>query len=183
MITGAMISPAAIERRRQLLLEEIGNFLEMFSYEYEAYLDLETWEVVPCAITPDETTEFYPEEGHRILRIETRPSHEGFKTMVDFLPYVEDERLRERLYKALSHSKPFSHFKNIIYHCDRKLIMQWHNFHNEQLKKAAEEWMKDNKVTIEGTKLVSPNAKPFYFKEYFSDDLLDDDLFNEDDDR
>lgn len=166
-----------VNRKYELLVEEIGYFLYSYSYEFEAFLDLDTWDVVPCAITPGERPEFYPEEGHRVIKIEQLPSRDGYKIMVDFLDKVEDEKMREQIFAALSRTHPFRRFKQIVLSSPYR--SQWYDHYNAAIAKSAREWLDENKVTVEAGELISPNSYEFHFTDYFEDDLLDMELFED----
>src|SRR5437763_13794867 len=67
------------------------------------------------------------EETDRYLAIPTIDSHEGYRTMEDFVETVNNPRLRESLIEALRGRKPFRRFKDVLmdYGAERE---QWFAF-------------------------------------------------------
>ncbi len=163
-----------IRRKYEMLLEEIGYFRDLQMMESEACLDLDLWEVVPCASNAIEKPEFYPEEGHRVIFIEHRPAFEAFNNMETFIDKV-DEEFGLKLRRALRYNRPFSRFKTLVLNSEYRQL--WHEHHNKCRREAAQQWMEENKVTVEGDRLVSPYAFEFHYLEYFEDELLDSELF------
>ena len=109
-----------------------------------------------------------------MIFIDQRPSYEAFKNMESFIDKVDDEFGRE-LARALSYNRPFSRFRNLVFNSEYK--QAWHEHHKQCQREAAQEWMEVNEVTVEGDRLVSPQAFEFHYLEYFQEDLLDNELF------
>lgn len=163
-----------IRRKYEMLLEEIGYFRDLQLVDSEAFLDLDLWAVVPCGTSSFEKPEFYPEEGHRLVAIEHRPAFEAFNNMETFIDKV-DEEFGLKLRRALRYNRPFSRFKTLVLNSEYRQL--WHEHHNKCRREAAQQWMEENKVTVEGDRLVSPYAFEFHYLEYFEDELLDSELF------
>ena len=96
---------------------------------------------------PDEWTEVIEKVEDDIdnyVEIEKMDSHESFKVMESFVDTIDDVRLRDKLIRALSKSKPFKHFKFEIDNSG-PYREQWFSFKNRRLF----EWVK-NQVTYKG---------------------------------
>ena len=169
-----------IQKKYEMMVEDIGYFFNSYSYEFDAYLDLDNWNVVPCSSSCGEQAHFYPEEGHRILRIEQLPSVDNYNAMRDFVDIVEDEPTREKLTKALANAHPFRRFKTLVLN-DNLLRPLWYNHLHKVQRNQALHWLDEHQVTLDGERLVSPQAFEFRFTDFFCDDLIDNELFNHDD--
>jgi len=106
---------------------------------------------------PDELNypDFDPDEWAEVIKnverdldnyveIEKMDPHESFRVMESFVDTIDDVRLRDKLIRALSKSKPFRNFKFEIDNSglDRE---QWFAFKNRRLF----EWVKEQ-VTYKG---------------------------------
>ncbi len=60
--------------------------------------------------------------------------------MEDFVSGLPDGEEKRTLNRALSWKKPFSNFKQALYEMP-ELRKAWHAFHDDRIRKAAEEWL------------------------------------------
>jgi hypothetical protein len=126
-------------------LEELLLALEGFlSEEIEHYLDTETGEVIPLHEDFDDAAEIRERIdlgfGERYRRIEPLESHESFRIMEDFAASLPASPTKLRLFDALSRSKPFRHFKDVV-HSDLALRDQWFAFRDDAYAQYAQEWL------------------------------------------
>lgn len=64
------------------------------------------------------------------IRIEKMDSNQAFRVMVRFAEIVDSDKLREKLFNALNHGKPFRNFKYLIDNSDYR--QDWFDFKLEQ---------------------------------------------------
>lgn len=167
------------DNRYNIMLQDIAEALETYMPEVELFFDLDDYAVVPCSISPGQGMEFYPTEGHRVIRIWPIPSNESFDIMVDFADQVSDEKMRNRLFHALSVRHPFRTFKNELSY-DTALLNEWHAFREARLLVHARQWLDENQITLVNGKLESPECQRFCYNEYFDVDEDDDFKFLDD---
>lgn len=128
--------------------------LEDHSGMVYSYLDKHTGEIIRISEmfeTEEEKLETYEKiesEPDRWVQIDPMSSRDGFRIMERFvagLPEGEDRRTLER---ALSYKKPFSNFRQAMQEMPA-LRDQWFKFHDTELRKAAEEWLKAEGIEAE----------------------------------
>ncbi len=81
----------------------------------------------------------------RYLRLLEQDSHEGFRDMEDFVISVEDERVRERLARALGGRGTFRRFKDALLDFPQERE-RWFQFQEERKKRRMLEWLADNDI-------------------------------------
>lgn len=64
--------------------------------------------------------------------------------MVLFADSIENEEIRNKLYKALNGKGAFSRFKNEITYLG--IREKWFAFRDERLKEKVKQWLKDNEI-------------------------------------
>lgn len=111
------------------------------------YLDTESGEVL---LDRDENGEIIEDMANdpRYLSIEQIPSHEAFAVMADFVDELDDERVAQRLSRALSGRKPFRAFKDAL--CDFPDVREaWFDFEREANLRLAKEWCENHGIISE----------------------------------
>ena len=64
------------------------------------------------------------------IEIEPMESYDSFKVMEYFIDEVRNERMQDKLVKALNKRKPFANFKNLVENSDYR--QQWFDFRQKQ---------------------------------------------------
>jgi hypothetical protein len=67
-------------------------------------------------------------------------SRAAYRDMEDFAETVEDERLQERLWRALSGSRPFRRFKDAVA-AEGAVEKRWFRFRDERQTARAVAWL------------------------------------------
>ena len=75
---------------------------------------------------------FKYDQWKRCITVSPPNSNESFSFMEQFAENVDNEKLQNRLIYALSHSKPFGNFKNIVE--NSSLREQWFAFRTQKLE-------------------------------------------------
>jgi len=85
------------------------------------------------------------EYGGRYLPVPEVESRDGFRDMQAFISTIEDERLRDRLWRAIDGRKPFRRFKDVLcgYPDERE---RWFAFSNERVQERILEWLKEEGI-------------------------------------
>jgi hypothetical protein len=114
-------------------LDELSTTMADHSdYPGGGYLNLETGEVVPAALTDaalvGEDAAVDIEEGDWEHLVDD--SHEGWQDMADFAATIEDPRIRETLEDAIQGKGAFSRFRRAIYRAD--LAEDWYCFADDR---------------------------------------------------
>lgn len=81
------------------------------------------------------------EHGDDYFEFEKMTTHESFDIMTDFAEQVEDEKLQERLYRALNRAKPFRNFRWEIDNAG-EYREKWFEFKNKKLIEFVNEQIK-----------------------------------------
>ncbi len=132
-----------------IILDDLLRAIEDHCDFSRYYLDRETGEIIfqserelgDNAETGCSKAGFNPEHrGERFIPIEPMESHRGHEIMNSFIGTLPEETARHDLIQALSERKPFRRFKDAL-HNYPDLEKQWHNFHEEDIKKISEEWL------------------------------------------
>ncbi len=114
---------------KKLTDKDIKEISEMIDSGFTCYVNLETFEYVLILESYDrfadeedpwvEERRKVDEEWERFERIEKMPGYESFKIMEKFADMIPvNDKLKARLYNALSNKRPFAHFKNLIDYSD-----------------------------------------------------------------
>jgi hypothetical protein len=88
--------------------------------------------------------------GSRFVEIPFRESRAGYEDMEDFIETVSDERLRNRLWRAIEGRGAFGRFRDkLLDHPNER--DRWHTFKDERERERAIEWLRSEGVEpIEG---------------------------------
>jgi hypothetical protein len=120
--------------------------------ELEVYLDTETGEVITWHADFDDADEVRDRIeagfGDRIRRVEPLESRIGFQIMEDFATSIPELRLKSRLFEALSRSKPFRRFKDVL-NSHLELRDRWFAFRDKALADHATAWLKRQGINAE----------------------------------
>lgn len=93
--------------------------------------------------------------GTRYIRVPQADSHEGYRDMQAFIHTVDDERLQDHLWRAISGRGAFRHFKDVLadHYRERK---RWFAFQRERLQGRIEDWLDSQGIEPEWVGLPSP---------------------------
>ena len=134
-------------------LSELTDAFDNCRIGYEYYLDLETGELLLVSdefMDTDETEKAYErldDEPERYLSIPTESSREGYRDMVAFTEFLEDENLKEKLWIALNGRGAFRRFKDVLLDYPEKRE-EWFKFKKERLEKRVREWLEENEMEL-----------------------------------
>ncbi len=76
----------------------------------------------------------------RYVRIPERDSADAFSTMREFAETVEDEALKEALFRALDGKGAFRRFKDTLLR-DKRVRKRWHGFNALHMKRVIKRWL------------------------------------------
>jgi hypothetical protein len=149
-----------------------GGLVEMYHY-----LDLETGEVVMVTSEVTRYLEEPPDEdladwmrhelqiaeqveegyGTRYIRIPEEDSHEGYRDMERFISTVRDDRLQDRLWRAIQGRGAFRYFKDVLadYPDERE---RWFAFKDRRIHERVADWLESEE--IEPTNPIEPPEVP-----------------------
>lgn len=87
------------------------------------------------------------EEGFRTRYIEVpgQDSREGYHQMEEFIETVEDERLRERLRRAIRGRGAFGRFNQVLYEHPQERE-HWHEFREQALRRRIHRWLDEEGI-------------------------------------
>jgi len=175
---------------RERLVRDIADAMQNFTNEFDNrwFLNL-TEQEVGIRVDPDycDPDCLWPKDGDEVVEIDPVPSHEAFHAMEAF----SDEQPRpiaEKLYRALSGSRPFARFKAAIereqnHACmssaEREqarpkgkaaadvldLLQDWYDYKKKWYMEKAEEWMRENGVDFKDGKVVCTGSTLTWFEE------------------
>jgi virginiamycin A acetyltransferase len=126
----------------KLTREQIKEFFEELDMGNKCYYHFPTGTIVSYfddieGVMDDETAEEVEkieadieENGDDYFEFQKMTSRESFSIMEDFIETISDKRLADRLAHAISKSKPFRHFKDIV--DDSSYRDKWFRFRDER---------------------------------------------------
>lgn len=129
-----------MKTKYEIFIDAVSYAMEDHSYNVIWYYDFDEQDTVPII----EDTECYPEDGHRVLRIEPLPSRVLFCIMEDFANSLPESQEKERLLTSLRYRKPFSAFKHTLSYTSQR--ENWFAFKEKQMQEMIEEWMSDEGI-------------------------------------
>lgn len=90
------------------------------------------------------------EDSERYVSIPTIDSHEGYRTMEEFVETVKNPRLQGSLVQALRGGKPFRRFKAALleYPAQRE---EWFAFENQRVRETIKEWAEAEGIELDFT--------------------------------
>jgi predicted nucleotidyltransferase len=92
--------------------------------------------------------------GTRYISVPTADSHEGYRDMERFIQTVQDERLQDRLWRAIHGRGAFRRFKDVLaadYHEEKR----WYTFKDDLLEERIRDWLES-----EGIEPIVPEPAP-----------------------
>ena len=92
--------------------------------------------------------------GSRYIRVPRADSHEAYRDMERFIMTVDDERLRERLWRAIQGRGAFRYFKDVLFDHHREL-KRWFAFEAKQQEDRMLDWLES-----QGIEPILPPAPP-----------------------
>jgi predicted nucleotidyltransferase len=129
-------------------LEEI--YQEFYDPETKEPVDLA--EVLRQSDLPDwrkeallEAERVEAEYGSRYVSVPQGESHQGYRDMEDFIFTVRDERLQDRLRRAISGRGAFRYFKDVLYDYPRERE-RWFAFQDERTTERVREWLESEGI-------------------------------------
>lgn len=78
--------------------------------------------------------------GSRFISIPQADSHEGYRDMEDFIHTVRDERLQNRLWRAIKGRGAFRYFKDVLLDYPRERE-RWFKFRDDRTRQRALDWL------------------------------------------
>lgn len=129
-----------MKTKYEIFIDAVSHAMEDHSFDIVWFYDFDEQDTVPVI----EDTGCYPEDGHRVLRIEPLPSRVLFCVMEDFANSLPEGIEKEKLQMSLRYRKPFSSFKQtLVYTSQRE---NWFAFKEKQMQEIIEEWMSDEGI-------------------------------------
>ncbi|MBS3056171.1 MAG: DUF45 domain-containing protein [Candidatus Aenigmarchaeota archaeon] len=117
--------------RMDMDIGEIINAINDHSEITEYFLDMDTGKIICVSgIEPDNEKEEIPEGSIPLLKI---PSHKGYKKMEEFIGFVYNKDMKEKLIIAIQGSGAFSRFRFVLdnYTGDTEYKQMWQDFYNQ----------------------------------------------------
>jgi yecA family protein len=159
-----------------LALEDQGGNLHVY------FLDKQTGKILNLSkdFDREEILKIAEEAPGRYLRIEPMNSHDGYRTMADFVTTLPPSRIREKLEWSLDGPKPFRRFRDALRE-DDEVRGQWFRFHDAHMRKIAIQWLADLGIKPEGVETderaaQEPTEAPVTLKEEEAQDEEDDEF-------
>ncbi len=120
------------------IIEEIADYLDsglicylhLKTHEIEVVLDFDSWEYSDEEPW-QEIIEKIDNNLNDYLEFSTMSSNESFRVMEDFAETVEDDIVRNKLFRALGANKPFRLFKWEV-ESSNWLRDRWHEYKNKR---------------------------------------------------
>lgn len=134
--------------------EDLIMALEYQGYDARYIFDRETGEVIfmpDVAIVGDDVMDEELSEaveegwGTRYIAVDPVPSWEGWNVMRDFIETINDEKIANRLYRAIEGRSPFRRFKDELLNYP-ELREAWFRFHDEAFIQLAKDWLRDHQI-------------------------------------
>ena len=94
--------------------------------------------------------------GHELVEIEPKDSHEGYELMERFAESRPDAEA-EKLFQALNRRHPFSTFRYAVE--DLGILQEWYDFKNKALEELAEERLRDHGIEFKDGKIVCTKSE------------------------
>lgn len=133
---------------------ELPDLIEAFENDCEGiyyYLNLLSGEIVKVSedYCADETvSQIDYNDLKKFSRIIPLPPEEQLKIREDFLKYVDDEDIRDKLEIALIHRGPLRRFEEIIRNYN-EVYLKWKQFQDKNMKTYIPKWIHSLDVDVE----------------------------------
>lgn len=143
-----------------------------------SYVDL-TAQEVGQHVNSDYDCEGIEEEldGHELVDIEPKSSHEGYEMMEDFARTRNDSEC-SKIFRAISGHKPFRSFRVCVETLG--ILDEWYAYKNDAMLKMAEAVLEDHDIDFVDGKIVCTNPKNIYTFVYEREDEDEDEDSDED---
>ena len=160
------------------LVSEFAQELDMSNFESRPYVDLTGQDkgTHVNSMYGDLTCE-EGLNGHELVEIEPKDSHEGYELMERFAE-SRPEAQAEKLFQALNRRHPFKTFRYAVE--DLGILQEWYDFKNKALEGLAEERLRDHGIEFRDGKIIC--TKPELVS-VFKCETEDDELVEEEDDE
>lgn len=129
-----------MKTKYEKFIDAVSHAMEDHSFDIVWFYDFDEQDTVPLI----EDTGCYPEDGHRVLRIEPLPSRVLFCVMEDFANSLPDGQEKEKLLMSLQYRKPFLSFKQTLAYTSQR--ENWFAFKEKQMQEMIEKWMSDEGI-------------------------------------
>lgn len=129
-----------MKTKYEIFIDAVSYAMEDHSYEICWFYDFDEQDTVPVI----EDNGCYPEDGHRVLKIEPLSSRILFRIMEDFANSLPEGQEKEKLLMSLRYRKPFSSFKQTLAYTSQR--ENWFAFKEKQMQEIIEEWMSDEGI-------------------------------------
>lgn len=129
-----------MKTKYEIFIDAVSYAMEDHSYEICWFYDFDEQDTVPVI----EDNGCYPEDGHRVLKIEPLSSRILFRIMEDFANSLPEGQKKEKLLMSLRYRKPFSSFKQTLAYTNQR--ENWFAFKEKQMQEIIEEWMSDEGI-------------------------------------
>ena len=119
--------------------------------------DLPDWELAPVRAADEVERGF----GERFVEVPRDETHDAYSDMEDFIPTVEDERLRNRLRRAMEGRGAFRRFKDEL-EGERRVRERWFAFRDARLRQRIVEWLREEGIEpiVEPSPEKTPEPPP-----------------------
>ena len=130
----------------KIKLDDVIEALEFVNdgMDAGAYLNPKTYEIVYIDdyidISPEKKEEIYDE----YISLPSKYYIDEYSMMEEFIETIDDVKLYNQLYIAISGKGAFRRFKDTCINFD--IIDDWYRFRDEKYKELAIEWCKDNNI-------------------------------------
>ena len=139
------------------LVSEFAGMLDSSNMEAWPYVDLTDQCVgVHVDLNWGDPTCEEPLNGHEIVNVEPKSSHEGYELMERFAE-TRPEAQADKIYQALHRRHPFSTFRYAVE--DLGILQEWYDFKNKALEELAEERLRDYDIGFKDGKIVCTNQE------------------------
>ena len=136
----------------ETLVSEFADMLDSSNMEAWPYVDL-TDQSVGTHVNSNYADPTCEEglNGHELVEIEPKSSHEGYEIMERFAA-TRSEAQADKIYRALNRRHPFSTFRYAVE--DLGILQEWYDFKNKALEELAEERLCDYDIKFKDGKIV-----------------------------
>lgn len=129
---------------------KLSAFINAFEFidEEESWINLETgevykrWHFETEDMDEEEIEEFFWQ--NKIISLPMCFELNEYKDMVLFADSINNDEIRNKLYKALNGKGAFSRFKKEIAYLG--IREKWFLFRDERLKEKVKQWLEDNEI-------------------------------------
>lgn len=83
--------------------------------------------------------------GTRYIEVPSQDSREGYHQIEEFIETVEEERLRERLRRAIRGRGAFGRFKDVLYEHPQQRE-HWHEFWEGAMRRRIHRWLEEEGI-------------------------------------